>query len=47
MSVRNYEKQLIIRLLREYKGNRTAVANALGMSRTSLYRRLQVYGIKT
>lgn len=46
MPVRHYEKELIIRLLREYKGNRTAVANAIGISRTSLYRKLLAYGIK-
>lgn len=47
MSVRQYEKELIIRLLREYKDNRTAVARAMGISRTSLYRKLQNYRIQS
>lgn len=44
--LRQYEKELIIRLLREYKGNRTAVSSAMGISRTSLYRKFREYGIK-
>ena len=45
-SIRQYEKQLIIKLLREYKGNRTAIARTMGISRTSLYRKLNDYNIK-
>ncbi len=46
MSIRQYEEQLIIKLLREYKGNRTTIARTMGISRTSLYRKLHDYNIK-
>lgn len=42
---RAYEKGLIERALIEHRGNKKAVAQALGMSRTTLYQRLRDYGI--
>ncbi|HPF21733.1 MAG TPA: helix-turn-helix domain-containing protein, partial [Syntrophomonas sp.] len=39
------EKQLILDSLAKYKYNKTEVAKALGMSRRTLYRRLNEYGI--
>lgn len=40
-----YEKELILTLLNENKGNRTRVAQKMGISRTSLYRKLNKYKI--
>ncbi|MGI6308548.1 MAG: sigma-54 interaction domain-containing protein [Dethiobacteria bacterium] len=40
-----YEKELILTLLNENKGNRTKVAQKMGISRTSLYRKLNKYKI--
>jgi len=39
------EKLLIVRALDECKGNRTAAANKLGISRRTLHRKLNEYGI--
>lgn len=46
VSMKEYEKDLIIRLLKEFNGNRTQIAQAMGISRTSLYRKLEFYNIK-
>lgn len=45
MPLEKYEKQLIVSLMEEKKGNRTKVAQALGISRTTLYRKLFEYKI--
>ncbi|MCG9969156.1 sigma 54-interacting transcriptional regulator [Pelotomaculum terephthalicicum JT] len=45
MPLEKYEKQLIISLMEENKGNRTKVAKTLGISRTTLYRKLYDYKI--
>lgn len=39
------ERDAIISALRDTKGNRVAAANLLGISRSSLYRKLRTYGI--
>ena len=41
----NYEKNLIASLLSKYEGNKTKVAKFLGISRTTLYRKISEYGI--
>jgi len=40
------EKQLILRALHETRGNRTAAAKALGISRRTLHRKLHTYGLE-
>lgn len=45
MPLEKYEKQLILSLMEENKGNRTKVAQALGISRTTLYRKMYEYKI--
>jgi two-component system NtrC family response regulator len=40
------ERAMILRCLAHYSGNITKAAESLGMSRPSLYRRLEKYGIK-
>jgi len=40
------EEQHIARLLREYGGNRCRVADALGISVRTLYRKLKRYGLR-
>ncbi len=39
------EKQTIKKVIRKYKGNVTKAARELGLTRTSLYRRLEKYGL--
>jgi DNA-binding NtrC family response regulator len=39
------EKEMILRELRAQDGNRRAVAEALGISKSTLYDRLKKYGI--
>lgn len=46
LSVKEAEKQLIIRALKECGGNRTLAALKLGMSRRSLHRKLHVYHLE-
>jgi two-component system, NtrC family, response regulator AtoC len=45
LTVKEAEKQLIVRALREADGNRSLAARKLGMSRRTLYRKLDVYQI--
>ena len=46
LTVKEAEKQLIIRALRESKGNRTLAAKKIGMSRRSLHRKLHHYHLE-
>ena len=46
LSVKETEKQLIIRALRESEGNRTQAAQQLGMSRRTLHRKLHAYQLE-
>ena len=39
------EKEMLIRALNECRGNKAAAAEKLGMSRTTLWKRLKQYGI--
>ncbi|ACX51681.1 two component, sigma54 specific, transcriptional regulator, Fis family [Ammonifex degensii KC4] len=43
--VAEMERSAILRALEEYRGNKTAVARALGMSRTTLYAKMKELGI--
>ncbi|HAH97987.1 MAG TPA: sigma-54-dependent Fis family transcriptional regulator, partial [Verrucomicrobiales bacterium] len=40
------ERQLIIRTLKESRGNRTAAARKIGISRRTLHRKLNRYGLE-
>src|SRR3954470_13171303 len=46
LSVKEAEKELIIRALKECKGNRTDAAKKLGMSRRTLHRKLHTYRLE-
>ncbi|HHY85772.1 MAG TPA: sigma-54-dependent Fis family transcriptional regulator [Verrucomicrobia bacterium] len=46
LTVREAEKQLIIRALKETKGNRTLAAKKIGMSRRTLHRKLHTYNLE-
>ena len=46
-TVKDAEKQLIIRALKEADGNRTVAARRIGMSRRTLHRKLHEYGLET
>ena len=46
LSVKEAEKQLIIRALQETGGNRTLAAHKLGMSRRTLHRKLHTYHLE-
>ena len=39
------ERGMIVKCLQHYDGNLSRVAEALGLSRAALYRRLEKYGI--
>ena len=41
------EREVILRTLEAHAGNKTAAAEALGISRRSIYNKLAAYGIKT
>jgi DNA-binding NtrC family response regulator len=45
-TVRDAEKQLIMRALREADGNRTVAARRIGMSRRTLHRKLKEYDLE-
>jgi DNA-binding NtrC family response regulator len=45
MTLDEMEKAMIAQSLRHYEGNLTRVAEALGLSRAALYRRLEKYGL--
>ena len=46
LTVKEAEKQLIIRALKETKGNRTLAAHKIGMSRRTLHRKLHAYHLE-
>ena len=46
LTVKEAEKQLLIRALKETKGNRTLAARKIGMSRRTLHRKLHTYGLE-
>jgi two-component system response regulator AtoC len=46
LTVTEAEKQLIIRALKENRGNRTLAAKKIGMSRRTLHRKLHTYGLE-
>jgi transcriptional regulator of acetoin/glycerol metabolism len=43
----SYEKERVINALRESKGNQTVAARLLGVSRTTLCKKIRTYGIST
>ncbi|MCT4644492.1 MAG: sigma-54 dependent transcriptional regulator [Carboxylicivirga sp.] len=47
MTLEEMEKQMIINALKKYKNNISQSADALGLSRQMLYRRMEKYGLKT
>jgi DNA-binding NtrC family response regulator len=46
LTVKEAEKQLIIRALKEANGNRTLAAKKIGMSRRTLHRKLHTYHLE-
>jgi len=44
-NLENVEKEVIMKVLREHNGNITQAAKELGLTRTSLYRRMEKYGL--
>ena len=46
LTVKEAEKQLLIRALKETGGNRTLAAKKIGMSRRTLHRKLHTYGLE-
>jgi two-component system, NtrC family, response regulator AtoC len=46
LTIQEAEKQLILRALKETKGNRTLAARKIGMSRRTLHRKLHTYQIE-
>ncbi len=46
LTVKEAEKQLVIRALKESNGNRTNAAKKIGMSRRTLHRKLHTYGLE-
>lgn len=44
-AVKEFEKDLIVQALNQNSGNQTHAARALGISRRSLFRKLQLYGL--
>jgi len=46
LTVKEAEKQLIARALKETNGNRTLAAEKIGMSRRTFHRKLHVYHLE-
>jgi transcriptional regulator of acetoin/glycerol metabolism len=46
LTVKEAEKQLLIRALKETKGNRTLAAKKIGVSRRTLHRKLHTYNLE-
>ena len=47
MTLEEMERAMIVKCLRHYEGNVTRVAEALGLSRSALYRRFEKYGLES
>ncbi|MEL7563414.1 MAG: sigma-54-dependent Fis family transcriptional regulator [Dehalobacterium sp.] len=45
-SLKDMEKELILELMEEYQGNISKISLKMGISRTTLYRKLYIYGLK-
>jgi two-component system NtrC family response regulator len=45
MTLDEIERSMIIKCMKAYDGNISRVADALGLSRAALYRRLEKYGL--
>jgi transcriptional regulator of acetoin/glycerol metabolism len=45
MTLDEIEKEMILKCIRHYDGNVSRAAEALGLSRAALYRRLEKHGI--
>lgn len=45
LNLESLEHKTILRAMRQYRGNLTQVAKAVGLGRTTLYRKLEKYGI--
>ncbi|MEO8381370.1 MAG: sigma-54 dependent transcriptional regulator, partial [Acidobacteriota bacterium] len=46
MTLDEMEKQMIVKCMKHYEGNISRAADALGLSRAALYRRMEKYGIE-
>jgi transcriptional regulator of acetoin/glycerol metabolism len=46
MTLDEIEKAMILKCLKHHVGNISKTAESLGLTRTSLYRRFEKYGIK-
>ena len=46
MTLEEIEEGMIVKCMRHYDGNVSRVAEALGLSRAALYRRLEKFGIQ-
>jgi hypothetical protein len=46
-ALRHFEVQYWTHLIEMYEGNMTAVAKAAGMNRTSVYRTISLFGLRT
>ncbi|MBI5362984.1 MAG: sigma-54-dependent Fis family transcriptional regulator [Planctomycetes bacterium] len=46
LSIQSVERALIVRVLSESKGNRSAAARVLGVNRTTLYNKIKVYSLE-
>ena len=44
-NLEDIEKNIIVKVLKQNQGNVTQAATALGLTRTSLYRRMEKYGL--
>ena len=45
-SMPEYECEIIEKALLHYKGNKSAVAKSLGLSRLTVYKKIEEYGIE-
>ena len=45
LNISKLEQQAIQRAIKQYDGNLTRVAKALGLGRTTLYRKMEKYGL--
>jgi transcriptional regulator of acetoin/glycerol metabolism len=47
MTLDEIEKRMIVKCMKHYEGNVSRAAEALGLSRAALYRRMEKHGIET